>query len=130
MKTDKRMKLYFNVFMCSNKHLWGLCQMVSCLVRAEALQPCFVLFNTLLSSVVFLPETVHSQMISPFAVASTHPPLCCPAVQLCSGQLFSVCILRRFTLRALHLYYKSWIPSGCTSNIRARTSKIIRPANR
>ena len=53
------MKIYFNVFMHSNKHLGGLC-----LGRVEALQSRRVLLNTLLSSVVFLLETVQSQTIS------------------------------------------------------------------
>lgn len=44
-KRIKRMKLYFNVFMRSNKHLQGLCQTASRLVRAGALQPRSTLFT-------------------------------------------------------------------------------------
>ena len=61
-----------------------------------------------LRSVAFLPLAFHSQLIS-FCCSRRAPSptlLCSGAMR--SGQLFSVHIIRRFTLGALHLY-KCWI---------------------
>ena len=85
--------------MHSNKHLRGLWQRASCLVRAEALQP----HSSILSPALWRTISFCRRKHAPY-------PLCFPAVPLYSGQLFSICILCRFTLRALHLYYKCWIP--------------------
>ena len=72
-----------------------------------ALLPRSTLFSAFLCSVTFLLQAFRSQSIG-FAIAGALPPtlLCASAIH--SGQLFSVRIVHRFTLSALHLH-KCWI---------------------
>ena len=72
-----------------------------------ALQPCSMLFSGFLHSVAFLPQAFRSQSIgfrrSRHAPSPTLP--CTSAMR--SHQLFSIRIIRRFTLGSLHLH-KCW----------------------
>ena len=82
------------------------------------LQPRSTLFSGFLRSVAILLQAVCSQSIC-FRRSRRAPsptPLCAGAMH--SSRLFSVCIIRRFTLRALHLH-KCWITlSWCTKYLR------------
>ena len=67
------------------------------------------LFSGFLRSVAFLPHAFRSQSIGFCRSRRTpRPPTLLCAGAMRSGQLFSVRIVRRFTLGALHLY-KCWI---------------------
>ena len=76
--------------------------------RMVALQPCSMLFSGFLRSAAFLPQAVHSQTICFRHSRRTPSPtlLCTGAMP--SGQLFSIRIVRRLTLRVLRIY-KRWI---------------------
>ncbi len=78
-----------------------------CTLRYIALQPCSTLFS-FLRSAAFCPQEVLSQSIGfcHSQHAPSHTLLCAGSMH--RGQLLSVRIVRRFTLRA-HNLYKCWI---------------------
>ena len=79
-----------------------------CTVWHIALLPCSTLFSCFLRSVAFLPQEFHSHSIGfRRSRRASSPTLLCAGVMR-SGQLFSICIVHRFTLGALHLH-KCWI---------------------
>ena len=73
-----------------------------------ALLPCSTLFSGFLRSVAFLPQAFRSQSIGFRRSRRAPSPTLLCAGAMHSGQLFSICIVRRFTLGTLHLH-KCWI---------------------
>ena len=95
------------------RQAWYCCSCASvmaapCAKWYVALQPRSTLFSGFLRSVAFLPQAFRSQSIGfRRSRRAPSPTLLCDGAMR-SGQLFSVRIVRRFTLGALHLH-KCWI---------------------
>ena len=95
-------------YSCANLILLQLRKLDGCTLRRMVYSSGAALFSGFFCSVAFLPQVFCSQLIG--FCCSRHTPsptlLCTGAMR--SGQLFTICIIRRFTLGALHPY-KCWI---------------------
>ena len=101
--------IYIYIYVCAlHKQVLQLCKFAVCAKWHIALLPRSTLFSGFLRSVALLPQAFCSQS-NGFRRSRRAPSpilLCTGAMR--SGQLFSIRIVCRFTLRALHLHY-CWI---------------------